>query len=114
MKRSDFMYNKFGGFGGGNMQNLLREAQKMQEEIAKKQQEIENTVFSSTVGGGMVSAEMNGKYELVSLKIKKEVVDPEDVEMLEDLVKSSISSCLEKIKKAKQESMPNLPNGMGF
>lgn len=108
------MYNKFGGFGGGNMQNLLREAQKMQEELQKKQQELENTVFSSAVGGGMVSAEMNGKYELISLNIKKEVVDPEDVEMLEDLVKSAISACLEKIAQAKKDNMPNLPNGMGF
>ena len=87
------MYNKFGGFGGGNMQNILREAQKMQEEIQKKQAEIEATVFSSSVGGGMVSAEINGKYELVGLNIKKEAVDPDDVEMLEDLVKSAISSC---------------------
>lgn len=109
------MYNRFGGgFGGGNMQNLLREAQKMQEEIQKKQAEVENAVFSSAVGGGMVSAEINGKYELVSLNIKKEVVDPEDVEMLEDLVKSAISSCLQKINQAKKDSMPNLPNGMGF
>ena len=109
------MYNNFrGGFGGGNMQNLLREAQKMQEEMKKKQEEIENTTFSATVGGGMVEASMNGKYELVVLNIKKEVVDPEDVEMLEDLVKSAINSCIEKITKAKEDSMPSLPNGMGL
>jgi hypothetical protein len=101
------MYNNFrGGFGGGNMQNLLKEAQRMQEEMQKKQQEIENTTYSSSVGGGMVEISMNGKYEVVSLNIKKEVVDPEDVEMLEDLVKSAISSCLEKIGKAKKDSMP--------
>lgn len=109
------MYNNFrGGFGGGNMQNLLREAQKMQEEMQRKQAEVENTIFSSAVGGGMVEASMNGKYELVELHIKKEVVDPDDVEMLEDLVKSAVSSCIEKVNKAKKDSMPNLPNGLGF
>lgn len=102
------------GFGGGNMQNLLRQAQKMQEEMEQKQKELEETVFTSSVGGGMVEASMNGKFELVSIDIKKEVIDPEDAEMLADLVKSAVNSCVEKINAAKQESMPNLPNGMGF
>ena len=108
------MYNKFGGFGGGNMQNLLREAQRMQQEMQKKQQELESTTFESSVGGGMVTAQMNGKYELFDLKIKKEVVDPDDVEMLEDLIKSAISACIQKVEQAKKDNMPNLPNGMGF
>ena len=110
------MYNNFrGGFGGGNnMQNLLRQAQKMQEEMAAKEKEIEETIFSSTVGGGMVEASMNGKFELVSINIKKEVIDPEDAEMLCDLVKSAINSCVEKVANAKKENMPNLPAGMGF
>lgn len=102
------------GFGGGNMQNLLRQAQKMQEEMEQKQKELEETVFASSVGGGMVEASMNGKFELVSINIKKEVIDPEDPEMLSDLVKSAVNSCVEKINAAKQENMPNLPNGMGF
>ena len=105
-----FMYNNFkGGFGGGNMQNLLRQAQKMQEEMEAKQKEIEETVFSSRVGGGMVEASMNGKYELVSINIKPQVIDPEDPEMLADLVKSAVNSCTEQVNKAKQENMPNLP-----
>ena len=109
------MYNNFkGGFGGGNMQNLLRQAQKMQEEMAQKEKEIEETIFKASVGGGMVEASMNGKYELVSINIKKEVIDPEDDEMLADLIKSAVNSCVEKINAAKKESMPNLPNGMGF
>ena len=104
------MYNNFkGGFGGGNMQNLLRQAQKMQEEMEQKQKELEETLFTSSVGGGMVEATMNGKYELVSINIKKEVIDPEDDEMLQDLIKSAINSTVEKITKAKQDSMPNMP-----
>ena len=109
------MYNNFkGGFGGGNMQNLLRQAQKMQEEMAQKEKEIEETIFSASVGGGMVEASMNGKYELVSINIKKEVIDPEDEEMLSDLIKSAVNSCVEKVNTAKKENMPNLPSGMGF
>ena len=107
------MYNNFrGGFGGGNMQNLLRQAQKMQEEMEQKQKELEETTFTSSVGGGMVEVTMNGKYELVSINIKKEVIDPEDDEMLTDLIKSAINSTVEKITKAKQDSMPSMPGMM--
>ena len=62
----------------------------------------------------MVEASMNGKYELLSINIKPEVIDPEDPEMLADLVKSAVNSCAEKVNEAKKENMPNLPNGMGF
>jgi len=108
------MYNNFrGGFGGGNMQNLLKQAQKMQEEMQKKQKEIEETVFTSSVGGGMVEISMNGKFEVVSVDIKKEVVDPDDVEMLADLVKSAVNACAEKITKAKNDGMPDM-SGFGM
>lgn len=103
------MYNNYrGGFGGGNMQNLLKQAQKMQEEMQKKQQQLEETVFETSVGGGMVSISMNGKYEVVSVDIKKEVVDPDDVDMLVDLVKSAVNSCTQKIAEAKKDSMPDM------
>ncbi len=104
------MYNNFkGGFGGGNMQNLLRQAQKMQEEMEQKQKEIEESIFTCSIGGGAIEASMNGKYELVSINIKPEVIDPEDPEMLSDMVKSAVNSCVEKITKAKQDNMPNMP-----
>ena len=104
------MYNNFkGGFGGGNMQNLLRQAQKMQEEMEQKQKEIEESIFTSSIGGGAIEASMNGKYELVSINIKPEVIDPEDPEMLADMVKSAVNSCVEKITKAKQDNMPSMP-----
>lgn len=109
------MYNNFrGGFGGGNMQNLIKQAQKMQEEMQKKEQEIEGTTFKSSVGGGMVEATMNGKYQIVSIDIKQDVIDPEDAEMLNDLIKSAINNCVEQVTKAKNDSMPSLPNGMGI
>ena len=109
------MYNNFkGGFGGGNMQNLLRQAQQMQKEMQEKQKEVEEKEFTSTVGGGMIEATMNGKYELVSINIKPEVIDPEDPEMLADMVKSAINSCLEKVNQAKADIMPDMPAGIGF
>ena len=108
------MNNFRGGFGGGNMQNLLRQAQKMQAEMEQKQKEIEESVFTSSVGGGMIEASMNGKYELLSIDIKPEVIDPEDPEMLADMVKSAVNSCVEKVTKAKEDSMPNMPAGIGF
>ena len=109
------MYNNFrGGFGGGNMQNLLRQAQKMQEEMEQKQKELEESVFESTVGGGMLKVAMNGKFEVQSIEIKPEVIDPEDPEMLADMVKSAINSCVEKINEAKKDTMPNMPTGLGF
>ena len=108
------MYNNYrGGFGGGNMQNILKQAQKMQEEMQKKQKEIEETVFEASVGGGMVSVSMNGKYEVVDVNIKKEVVDPDDVEMLVDLVKSAVNSCTQKITEAKNNGMPDM-SGFGM
>lgn len=109
------MYNNFrGGFGGGNMQNLLKQAQKMQEEMEQKQRELEESEFTSSVGGGMVEVTMNGKYNVLKVNIKREVVDPEDVEMLSDLITSAINSCVEKIDTAKKDNMPSLPAGMGF
>lgn len=104
------MYNNFrGGFGGGNMQNLLRQAQKMQEEMEQKQKELEESIFESSVGGGMLKVSMNGKFEVQSIEIKPEVIDPEDPEMLADMVKSAVNSCVEKISEAKKATMPNLP-----
>ena len=104
------MYNNFrGGFGGGNMQNLLRQAQKMQEEMEQKQKELEESLFESTVGGGMLKVAMNGKFEVQSIEIKPEVIDPEDPEMLVDMIKSAVNSCVEKINEAKKATMPNMP-----
>ena len=90
-------YNNFGGFGGGNLNNLMRQAQKMQEEMAKAKQELEETEFSSSVGGGMVEVKMMGDRSLKSISIKPEVVDPDDVEMLEDLIVSAINDVLGQI-----------------
>lgn len=101
----------FNGFGG-NMQNLLKQAQKMQEQMIKDREELENTTFYANAGGGMVEVEMNGKRELTSLKIKPEVIDPEDAEMLEDLIIAAINDANRQIDDRTAEITPNLPGGM--
>ena len=98
-----------GGFGGGNLQNLMRQAQKMQAQMEEAKRELEAKDFTSSVGGGMVEIVMQGNKEVKSLKIKPEVVDPEDVEMLEDLVISAVNDCLNQIKKAEADTMPSVP-----
>lgn len=98
----------FGGFGGGNMQQLMRQAQKMQEDMKRIREEIDSTEYSTTVGGGMVTITMLGNRTVKAVKIKQEVVDPDDVEMLEDLIVSATNDCLAKIAKDEKEKLPAL------
>ena len=105
-------YNNFGGFGGANIQNLMRQAQKMQEDMAKARKELDETEFSSSVGGGMVEVKMMGDRTLKSISIKPEVVDSDDVEMLEDLIVSAVNDVLGQISRKEKEVMPNMPGMM--
>ncbi len=98
--------------GGPNMKDLMRKAQKMQQDLLKAQEELANKVVETQAGGGMVKVEMNGRYEIKSLKIDPEVVDPDDVEMLEDLIVAAMKEALEKIGKSSEDSMSNLTGGM--
>ena len=102
-------YGGFGGFGGGNIQQLMRQAQKMQEDMNRAKQELEESEFSSSVGGGMVEVVMKGDKTMKPIKIKEEVVDPDDVEMLEDLVVSAVNDCLGQIARKEKEMMPSIP-----
>lgn len=102
-------YGNFGGFGGGNLQNLMRQAQKMQEDMQKKRAELDAREFSASVGGGMIEIVMTGDKKIKSLNIKKEVVDPEDVEMLEDLIISAFGDVMGQIERAERESLPQVP-----
>lgn len=103
----------FGGFGGGfNMQNLMKQAQKMQEDLAKAQEELEDEIINITVGGGMVSVSMNGKKVVQKITLKKEAVDPDDIEMLEDLIKAGVNEAMIKVDELVAEKMPNGLNGL--
>lgn len=94
------------------MNDLMKQAKKMQEQMLKSQQELEDKLFSASSGGGMVTVEMTGKYELKSLKINPEAVDPNDVEMLEDLIVAAILEAHTKVSEASEESMGKLTGGM--
>lgn len=102
-------YGGFGGFGGGNMQAMLRQAQKMQEDMARARRELDETEFSARSGGGMVEVVMMGNKTLKAVKIKQEVVDPDDIEMLEDLIVSAFNDAIAQIEKAEKERIPQIP-----
>lgn len=105
----------FSGFGGGaNMNNILKQAQKLQKEMEEMQKGLEDKVFEATVGGGAVKATVNGKKIITNIEIKPEVVDPDDIEMLQDLI---LSACNEALKKAEEETsgeMQKLTGGMNM
>ena len=102
----------FGGFGGGNMQQLMRQAQKMQQDMQRARAELDEREFTSSVGGGMVELTMFGNKTVKSLSIKPEVIDPDDKEMLEDLIVSAFNDVIAKIDIAEKETMPSMPGMM--
>lgn len=104
------------GFRGGapNMNNMMKQVKKMQEEMEKAQADIEEKEFESTSGGGVVSATVNGKKELVKLTINPDVIDPEDSEMLEDLVIAAVNDALNKANEYSSESMGKLTGGINI
>ena len=103
-----------GGFPGGNMNQLLKQAQKMQNDMMKTQEDIEAKEFEVTSGGGAVTLVMNGKKDVKSIKIKPEVVDPDDVEMLEDLILTAIKEGMKKADSIVESEMGkyNIPGGL--
>ena len=109
-------FNGFGGggFPGGNMNQLLKQAQKMQNDMMKSQEEIEAKEFEASSGGGAVTVVMNGKKVIKSIKIKPEVVDPDDVETLEDLILAAITEGTKKADSIVEAEMGkyNVPGGL--
>ena len=103
-----------GGFGGGNMNNLMKQAQKLQKEMEQAQKALETKEFEASVGGGAVVVKANGKKEVIDIKIKPEVVDADDVEMLEDLVLSAVNEVLKKADEESANSMGKLTGGMNI
>lgn len=97
--------NRFGGFGGGNMQAMMRQAQKMQQDAMRAKEELENTIFEGSASGGLVKVEINGAFEMQSVKIDPSVVDPEDVEMIEDLIVAAFNDAKAKAEEAKASKL---------
>ena len=105
----------FPGMGmGGNMQQLARQAQKLQQQMAKAQEELEAREYEATSGGGMVTAKVSGKKELLSLTIKPEAVDPDDVEMLQDMVMAAVNEALRTAAETSEREMGKLTGGMNL
>lgn len=103
----------YGGFGGGNqMQNLMKQAQKMQQEMAKAQEELAETELTGSAGGGLVTVTVNGKNEFLGISIKPEAVDPDDVEMLEDLITAAMNDAREKAEELSKQKLGAF-GGMG-
>lgn len=105
-----------GGFpgmmGGGNLQQLARQAQKLQQNMQKLQEELDAREFEAAAGGGTVKAKVNGKRELLELTIAPEAVDPEDVEMLQDLVLAAVNEALKTAAETVEREMGRLTGGM--
>ena len=104
-----------GGFpGGANMNNMMKQVKKMQQEMEKAQQEIEEREFESTSGGGVVKATVNGKKELKAVKIDPDVIDPEDSEMLEDLIIAAVNDAMNQANDYSEKTMGKLTGGLNI
>ncbi|UOQ49549.1 YbaB/EbfC family nucleoid-associated protein [Gracilibacillus caseinilyticus] len=104
--------------GGGNMNKMMKQMQKMQKDMMKAQDELQEMTFEATAGGGMVKVVANGKKEITDIEIKEEVVDPDDVEMLQDLILAATNEVLKEVDDKTNDTMGkftkglNLPGGM--
>lgn len=98
--------------GMGNMQAMMKKVQKMQAEMVKAQEALQARIFTASVGGGAVTVSMNGKKELQSIKLSPQAVDPEDVEMLEDLLLSAFKEVMQQIDEASEKEMGKITGGI--
>lgn len=103
----------FGGFGGGNMQQLMRQAQKLQQQMAEAQDALDQAEYEASAGGGMVNVKVSGKREITAITIDPQVVDPEDVEMLQDLIMAAVNEALRKGEETREATMSRMAPGMG-
>ena len=108
---------KRGGFPGGmpgNMNNLMKQAQRMQRQMEEAQKAVEEMEATASAGGGAVEVTVSGKHEVLKVKLAPEVVDPDDIEMLEDLIMAATNEAFRKIDDASQQSMNKITGGMPF
>ena len=107
---------KRGGFPGGmpgNMNNLMKQAQRMQRQMEENQKELEEKEFTASAGGGAVEVTISGKREVLRVKLSEEVVDPEDIEMLQDLIVAAANEALRKVEEESASVMNKLTGGLG-
>ena len=107
---------KRGGFPGGmpgNMNNLMKQAQRMQRQMEETTKELEEKEYSASAGGGAVTVTVSGKKEVLSVKLAEEVIDPDDIEMLQDLIVAATNEALRKMEEESQAAMSKLTGGLG-
>ena len=108
---------KRGGFPGGgmpgNMANLMKQAQRMQRQMEEQQKELESKEFTATAGGGAVEVTVSGKREGTGVKLAEEVVDPDDIEMLQDLIVAAVNEAMRKVDEESGAAMSKLTGGLG-
>lgn len=109
---------KRGGFPGcgmmpGNMNNLMKQAQKMQKQMEERTKELEEKIWEASAGGGAVTVSVSGKKEVVSVKLSQEVVDPDDIEMLEDLIVAATNEAWRKMEEESSQAMNSITGGLG-
>lgn len=108
---------KRGGFPGGgmpgNMNNLMKQAQRMQRQMEERTKEMEEKEFEASAGGGVVTVKVSGKKEVISVKLSEEVVDPDDIETLEDLIVAATNEALRKMDEENTQMMQQLTGGLG-
>lgn len=108
---------RHGGFPGGampgNMNNLLKQAQRMQKQMEEQQKELEEKEFTASAGGGAVEVIISGKKEIKKVTLQPEVVDPDDIEMLEDLIMAATNEAIRQVEEYSQESMAKITGGLG-
>ncbi len=118
MAKGGFRGGGYGGYGGGrggmSQANMMKQAQKMQQEMLKMQQEMDEKEFEASSGGGAVKAAVSGKRELLRLVIDPEAVDPEEVEMLQDMIVAAVNEALRAADKAQADSMSKLTGGLNL
>ena len=104
------------GMGGGpsNMQAMIKQAQKMQEDMAAMQEELENREYEVAAGGGVITVKINGKKEVLSVKIDPEAVDPDDVDTLEDLIVAAVNEAIKTVETASAQEMSKITGGMSL
>ena len=108
---------KLGGFPGGmpgNMNNLMKQAQRMQRQMEEQQKILEEKEYSAQTGGGAVSIKMNGKKEVLELTLNPEVVDPDDIEMLQDLIVAAVNQVIRQVEDEASAAMGKMTGGFSF
>lgn len=102
-----------GGMMPGNMNNLMKQAQRMQRQMEETTKELESKEFTASAGGGAVEVTVSGKKEVLSVKLSEEVVDPDDIEMLQDLIVAATNEALRKMEQESQSQMSKITGGLG-